>query len=235
MANTFCDIIQQTSWNTVTEKIASVTEADVIFSVKKSQNDQALSIDDFAALLSPLASKYLDEMATISQKRTARRFGKTIQLYIPLYLSNFCNNSCIYCGFNAKNKIERKVLTYDNVRQEAITIKEMGYKHILIVTGESPQKAGLNYLLEVISILKNYFCSISAEIQPLDINEYQQLINAGVSTVYIYQETYNKETYNVYHPSGTKSKYEYRVNTPDRLGQAGIFKIGLGFLLGLED
>jgi 2-iminoacetate synthase len=174
-------------------------------------------------------------MAMLSKQKTQKHFGKTIQLYIPLYLSNYCSNSCVYCGFNSKNNIKRTILNDAEILQEVDAIKKMGFEHILLVTGENSKKAGLYYLLNAIELIKPHFASVSAEIQPLEINEYKQLIQAGLSSVYIYQETYNKDKYQYYHPIGNKNNFEYRLATPERLGNAGIYRIGLGALLGLEN
>ena len=187
------------------------------------------------ALLSPAASPFLEEIIRISQQLTLKRFGKTIQLYIPLYLSNECTNFCVYCGFNHDNKIERHTLLRQEIKAEAIKIKEMGFEHLLLVTGEHKAKAGTDYLLSALEELKDQFAQISIEVQPLKEDEYKTLADAGLNSVYIYQETYNEKNYNIYHPKGKKADYRNRLETPDRLGSAEIHKIGLGVLLGLED
>ena len=227
----FEQVIENYNWNEIEEKINTTTSSDVAIAL----TSEKLNENDFIALLSPAAENFLENLAQISRTKTQKRFGKTIQLYIPLYLSNYCSNNCVYCGFNAKNKIERIVLNDNEIGQEISVIKKMGYEHILLVTGEAPNKAGIDYLLNAIKLAKPHFASISAEIQPLQIDEYKKLIEAGLNTVYIYQETYNKEKYNIYHPKGRKSDYKFRLETPERLGNAGIYKIGLGALLGLEN
>ena len=227
----FEQVIENYNWNEIEEKINNADVADVATAL----NSEKLTENDFIALLSPAAEGFLEQFAQISRAKTQKRFGKTIQLYIPLYLSNYCDNDCVYCGFNAKNKIERIVLDDNEIEQEIIAIKKMGYEHILLVTGESPSKAGVDYLLNAIKLAKPHFASISAEIQPLTTEEYRKLIDAGLNTVYIYQETYSRAKYNTYHLKGKKKDYSFRLETPERLGNAGIRKIGLGALLGLEN
>jgi 2-iminoacetate synthase len=155
---------------------------------------------------------------------------------LPLYLSNDCVNSCVYCGFNQRNNIERKVLTASEILEEIIEIKKLGpFEHVLLVTGESPKNAGFEYLKNAVKLCHEHFSSISIEVQPLGMEEYAELAENGVTAVYVYQETYREETYKQHHPSGKKSIFEYRLHCPDRIGIAGIRKIGIGALLGLEN
>ncbi|MBU3916947.1 2-iminoacetate synthase ThiH, partial [bacterium] len=176
---------------------------------------------------------YLEEMAAHSQKVTRRRFGNVVQLYIPLYLSNECVNSCKYCGFSKKNDVARITLSMDQVLSEAEVIKKMGFEHVLLVSGES-KAADVSYLKSCIEVLQPYFANISIEVPPLSQQEYESLIEVGLQGVYVYQETYGPN-YSTYHPKGKKSNFEYRLLTPDRLGAAGVYKIGLGVLFGLDD
>ena len=228
---TFYDELLKHDWNAIKENIASKTSRDVEYALSKEKRD----IEDFTALISPAAAPYLEQMAQESKRLTQERFGKTIQLYIPLYLSNYCANNCVYCGFNCKNNIKRKVLTMDEIREEIKVIKSYGYEHILLVSGEAPKKADVNYFKEVIDMLKKDFSQIAIEVQPLERNEYETLQAAGLNYVCVYQETYNKDTYPQYHPAGRKADFRYRLETGDRLGRANIHKFGLGCLLGLED
>ena len=227
----FIDIINQTPWQTVQDKIYSVTESNV----RKALKSKRRTIDDFAALISPAAKPFLEEMARESQRLTQERFGKTVQLYIPLYLSNHCQNVCIYCGFNAQNKMKRKKLTTEELHDELSAIKGMGFEHILLVTGEANNKAGIEYFREVFPIVRQYFSLISIEVQPLAENEYSELVQLGLNTVYLYQETYNQQAYPKYHAKGKKADYANRIDSYERLGRAGVHKIGLGILAGLED
>ncbi len=227
----FINIFDTYNWDEVKESIYSKTSTDVENALSKSR----LSFEDFKALLSPSASYYLEQMAQISNQITQERFGKTIQLYIPLYVSNYCDNYCVYCGFNKNNHRKRIVLSDDEILKEVKVLKSYGYEHILIVSGESEKNAGVEFLKNIIDLIKPYFSLTSFEVQPLNINEYKALIEKGLNTVYIYQESYNKKKYPIYHKKGKKSDFYYRIETPDRLGKAGIRKIGIGNLVGLED
>ncbi|MBF0286642.1 MAG: 2-iminoacetate synthase ThiH [SAR324 cluster bacterium] len=227
---TFQEIFGQYTWEEISQQIYGKEGADVRFALhKKGKRD----LHDFMALLSPAAESFLEEMAVLSQKITQRRFGKVIQMYIPLYLSNECQNICTYCGFSLTNPINRLTLTPEQVLSEVDIIKGYGFDHILLVTGESTH-VDLSYFQEILDAIRPFFSQISMEVQPLKESEYCQLIAAGLSAVYVYQETYGP-LYANYHPKGRKRDFEYRLTTPDRLGQAGIHKIGLGCLLGLDD
>ncbi|MDD5427911.1 MAG: 2-iminoacetate synthase ThiH [Candidatus Omnitrophica bacterium] len=191
--------------------------------------------DDLAALLSSAASSRLEEMAARSHEITLRHFGRTIQLYTPLYLSNYCENRCAYCGFNSANKIPRKKLTLEEVEKEARFIGATGLKHILVLTGESRAMSPLSYIKESISILKKYFSSVSVEIYALNETEYRELISAGVDGLTIYQETYDEEVYDKVHPAGPKRDYRFRLDAPARGAAAGMRNVNIGTLLGLND
>lgn len=228
----FLEELQKLPWEDVTRQIYATTEADVEQALSK----QHLSVADFVALVSPAAGKYLEPMASLSRKYTQQRFGKTMQFYIPLYLSNACVNHCIYCGFNHNNPITRVILNDEQILQEVEAIKSLGgFEHILLVTGESPRQVGVDYLEHAINLVRPYFSSISIEVQPLKQQEYERLIKAGLNAVYCYQETYNKKEYKTYHPRGIKADFDWRLDTFERMGKAGIHKMGLGVLIGLED
>lgn len=227
----FYDIHNQYNWPEVTESILHKTDADVIRALQSKKRN----LEDFKALVSPAAVPHLEAMAAESLRITQKRFGKTIQLYLPLYLSNECANSCAYCGFNHENKIERMTLNMDQIMEEIAVIKEMGYQHILLVSGEHPKRCGFDYLEKAIEAIKPHFSQISIEVAPMEQHEYASLSSKGLHAVYIYQETYHKENYPIYHPKGKKADFRYRLETPDRIGKAGVHKIGLGCLLGLED
>jgi len=229
--NTFEQEIIQFPWKKVTDKIYAKTRTQVESALSKKHR----SLDDFMALISPAADSYLEDIANISKQTTQRRFGKTIQMYIPLYLSNECQNICTYCGFSYNNNILRKTLSEKEIIKEIMVIKEYGYDHILLVTGEANNTVGVDYLKNVLNLIKPYFSNISIEVQPLSHESYEDLSQLGLNSVMVYQETYNKERYQTYHPKGKKSNFNYRLNTPDRIGKAKIHKIGLGVLLGLED
>ncbi len=227
----FKEILDQYNWEDVQTKIYGSSEENVQHALHK----EHLTLTDFMALISPAATPYLEQMAVKTQQITQRRFGKTIQLYAPLYLSNECQNICTYCGFSMDNKIKRKTLNNTELLLEAMALKSMGVNHVLLVSGEANKTVEINYFLNAIQLLKPHFSQISIEVQPLEQEEYQLLQTAGVYAILVYQETYHREVYKKYHPKGKKSNFDYRLSTPDRIGQAGIHKIGLGVLLGLED
>ena len=189
--------------------------------------------EDFLALLSPRAEKYLEDMAQKARDITLRNFGRSIILYTPMYLGNYCENKCAYCGYNVENKIARKKLTFEEVEEEAKSIAATGLKHIIALTGESPYHTPVSYIKECVKILKKYFSSICIEIHPLEEAEYAELIEAGVDSLTVYQETYNEKVYDRVHISGPKKDYKYRLETPDRACNAKIHSIGVGALLGL--
>jgi 2-iminoacetate synthase len=207
------------------------TEADV----KAALSRNRLEISDFMALLSPQAVPLLEEIAQAAHRVSIRHFGKTIFLFTPLYVSNYCVNSCVYCGFKSANHIERNALTLAEVENEAKAIAATGLKHILLLTGESRKHAPVSYLKDCVGVLKKYFPSISVEVYPLTAAEYSELVQAGVDGVTIFQEVYNEALYAKLHPAGPKRNYRFRLETPDRAGQAGMRTIGIGALLGLTD
>lgn len=227
----FEKIFDQYDWDSVKASIYKKTSQDVEYALNATSRD----IEDFKALISPAAAPYLEQMARLSHHLTLKRFGKTIQMYVPMYLSNECQNICTYCGFSMDNKLPRKTLTDDEILEEVKVIKSMGYDHILLVTGEANRTVGLDYMLHAIALIKPYFSNISIEVQPLDEDEYRKLVDAGVYSVLVYQETYHRADYKKHHPKGKKSNFSYRLDTPDRLGRAGMYKTGLGVLIGLED
>lgn len=218
-------------WDEIKERIYAIHEEEV----KAVLHKKKITVDDFLVLLSPVAANFLEEMAQKSQLITQTRFGKNIQLFMPFYLSNECQNICTYCGFSLDNKIKRKTLSRAEIVIEALTLKEMGIDHVLLVTGEANSTVNIKYFLEAIAILNTYFNTISVEVQPLEEDEYKLLHEAGGYSVLVYQETYHQEVYKKYHPKGKKSNFDYRLQTTDRIGRARIHKMGVGVLLGLED
>lgn len=226
----FSHHLKKLDWNQTLNDIYAKTSSDVEYALGKKQQR---SLEDFKALISPAAQPFLEEMAVLSRELTLKRFGKTVQMYVPLYLSNKCSNGCRYCGFNSSNDFERVTLTVDQILEEVKVIKKMGYEHVLLVSGES-KSTGIEYLKAVIEAIKPHFSNISMEIPPLKQEEYEQLIQRGLYAILVYQETYGPK-YSFYHPKGKKKDFDYRLETPDRLGAAGIHKIGLGNLIGLDD
>lgn len=227
----FKDIFDLYQWDTLTDSIYSKTEKDVRIALSKPQID----LEDFKALISPAAVSFLEEMAQRSHLTTQKRFGKTIQMYAPMYLSNECHNICTYCGFSLDNKIKRRTLSGAEILREIMAIKAMGYDHILLVTGEANRTVGMDYFQQALDIIRPHFSHISMEVQPLEQAEYEKLVSWGVHTILVYQETYHKQEYKKHHPKGKKSNFYFRLDTPDRIGKAGMLKIGLGALFGLED
>jgi len=202
--------------------------------VLRSLNKNTLTIEDFAALISPAALPCLEQIAQKSHDITRRYFGNTIHLFTPMYLSNYCNNRCLYCGFNHDTQIERYQMNVDEVENEAKVIASTGLKHILILTGDAPEKASISYLQSCCDVLKQYFSSISIEIYALEKKNYETLIESGVDGLTIYQETYNKKLYDKLHPTGPKKKYIFRLDAPQRGAEAGMRNVTIGTLLGLD-
>ncbi len=227
----FTAIFNEYDWDLSLTSILAKNAGDVELALRK----ERLDLEDFKALISPAAQPYLEAMAKKSQALTKKRFGNTIQMYAPLYLSNECQNICTYCGFSMTNRIPRRTLTDQEILKEAEFLKNKGFNHVLLVTGEANTTVGVDYLENAIRLLQPHFANISIEVQPLDQPAYERLIDSGLYAVLVYQETYHKATYKVHHPKGRKSNFDYRITTPDRLGRAGIHKIGLGALFGLED
>lgn len=227
----FKHTFEQYNWNEIQSKIYATTAKQAEQALAKSKRN----LDDFLAMISPAAQPYLEQMAQISHELTKKRFGKTIQMYAPLYLSNECQNICTYCGFSLDNKIKRKTLTDSEIKLEVEALKKTGFDQVLLVTGEANYTVNINYFLNAIEQIKKDFSIISVEVQPLSQEEYERLHEAGVYSVLVYQETYHQEVYKQYHTKGKKSNFDFRLDTPDRIGKAGIHKIGLGVLLGLED
>jgi 2-iminoacetate synthase len=227
----FTEYFQRFSWEEIKSSIYSKTVTDVEYALHTSKR----TLEDFKALISPAAAPYLEQMAKMSRELTQKRFGKTIQLFAPLYVSNECNNICTYCGFSFDNSIKRKTLSENELLQEAEILKQQNFNHLLLVSGEANHTVNTSYFLKAVETLKYKFANISIEVQPLETNEYVTLKVAGVYSVLVYQETYHQQVYKKYHPKGKKSNFEYRLETPDRIGLSGIHKIGIGVLLGLED
>jgi len=198
-------------------------------------NKEKIDTMDFLALLSPKASIYIEEMAQKAHKLSVQHHGKTILLYTPLYVANYCDNKCSYCSYNIDNSISRKQLSLEELEKEAKFIRETGLKHILVLSGESKSKTSFSYIKDCISLLKNYFDSIAIEIYPLSYEEYKELIDIGVDSLTIYQETYDENIYDSVHIAGPKKNYKNRLDAPERACMANIRSINIGSLLGLND
>ncbi len=227
----YSDQIDFTKIETIYRSLPKITEDNVESILDKKD----FSIADFPILISPIATKFIEIMARKAQKITRERFGNTIQLYAPLYLSNYCENQCVYCGYNSKLKYPRIQLTDNEILEEAKILKAKGFQHILLLTGEAPHKTNLTYIANAVKMLNPLFSSICLEIYPLETNEYEILIENGADSLTIYQETYNRNIYKQVHLAGKKADFNFRLNTPDRAGKANFAKITLGALLGLAD
>ncbi|WP_273975887.1 2-iminoacetate synthase ThiH [Vibrio parahaemolyticus] len=227
----FYDRFQQLDWDDISMSIYAKTEQDVERALAKPKRD----LEDFKALISPAAEPYLEQMAKLSYSLTRKRFGNAMSLYIPLYLSNLCANACTYCGFSMENRIKRRTLNRDEVEAEIDAIKRMKFDSVLLVTGEHETKVGMKYFREMVPIIKQRFNYLAMEVQPLDQDEYAELKTLGLDAVMVYQETYHPKTYAQHHLRGNKMDFRYRLETPDRLAKAGIDKIGIGALIGLEE
>lgn len=228
----FKQVFDKYDWDEVKASIYGKTVADVELALNREGD---VNLEDFKALISPAADPYLETIARESRHRTLKRFGKTIQLYVPLYLSNECQNICTYCGFSYTNTIPRITLNKEQILREVAVIKDMGFDHVLLVTGEANSIVNTSYFKNVIEWIRPYFSNISMEVQPLSELEYHNLAQDGLHSVLVYQETYHRDEYRTHHPKGKKSNFNFRLETPDRLGRAGIHKIGIGALIGLED
>ncbi len=220
-------------WDDVLASVLAKTDADVLRSIARAENG-VTELEDFKAFVSPAAAPHLETLARLSRERTLRRFGRTMQLFAPAYLSNECQNVCTYCGFSAGNKVARRTLNPGEILREAGALKKLGFDHLLLLTGES-NKVEVPYFVAALDLLRPHFASLSMEVQPMETSEYEELRRHGLNAVLVYQETYHRETYNTHHPKGRKSDFAFRLDAPDRVGAAGVHKIGLGALFGLED
>lgn len=195
----------------------------------------ALSLNDFAALISPAASTRLEELGRRSHALTVQRFGRVIRLFAPLYLSNECINNCKYCGFSRDNPILRVTLSLDEVLAEAREINGQGFRNVLLVSGEHPKFVSNGYLAECVAALHAETPSVSLEIGPMERVDYEPLVRAGADGLVVYQETYDREVYEEMHTAGPKRNFDWRLETPERAYAAGFRRIGIGALYGLSD
>jgi 2-iminoacetate synthase len=213
------------------ELFSAVTPADAARAVETQQGDA----HQLRALLSPPAEAQLEAMAREAHRLTLWHFGRTVQLYTPLYLSNYCDNQCAYCGFNAAHDLPRRRLTLEEVEKEAAAISSTGLGHILVLTGESREKSSLRYITDCVGVLRKYFSSIAVEIYALTKSEYAGLVHAGVDALTLYQETYDEGLYDRVHAAGPKKEYRFRLDAPERGAQSGMRSVHIGALLGLRD
>ena len=233
----FADVIDSYDWDSTIRFVDNCSKEDVKNALRVAfARMRPMTPNEFAALISPSGFEFIEEMAQLANLITSERFGKTISLYIPMYVGNACTNKCVYCGFNHDNSYERTVLTQSQIQQECEAIKELGpFENLLIVAGEYPSLCGVDYLEKTLETCRPYFHNLTIEVQPMRSADYARLTKSGLNGVVCFQETYNKKTYKKYHPHGMKSHFDWRLNGYDRMGEAGVHKIGLGALLGLED
>lgn len=207
------------------------TDEDVIRAINK----DVLLPEDFAALLSPAAMNHLEEIARVAQKETRKHFGNSIYMFTPLYIANYCENYCIYCGFNCHNKIKRAKLDEAGIEKEMQAIAKTGLKEILILTGESKKMSAVEYIGMACKIARKYFNVVGLEVYPMNSNEYAYLHKCGADYVTVFQETYNSDKYETLHLAGHKRIFPYRVNAQERAIMGGMRGVGFAALLGLDD
>ncbi|KGK89510.1 2-iminoacetate synthase ThiH [Clostridium sp. HMP27] len=207
------------------------TDSDVENALMKDN----LSLDDYAAILSPAAMPYLEDMARKALSKTRKHFGNSVCMFTPLYISNYCENHCVYCGFNCKNKIHRGKLSLEEIEEELKEIASTGLKEILLLTGESRPMSGIEYIGESVKLAAKYFSTVGIEIYPLNSEEYEYLHECGADFVSVYQETYNPDKYEQVHLSGPKRIFPYRFHSQERALLGGMRGVAFGALLGLDD
>lgn len=227
----FYDTIRPFKWQDIENEIENRTLGDV----EKALASRSMGMDGFISLLSPAAEGFMEEMAQRAHRLTEQRFGRVISLFAPLYLSNECTNSCVYCGFNVQNPVGRLTLSAKQAEAEASHLYSQRFRHILLVSGEVPNLVSVAYLSKILKKLRLGFSSISIEIYPMPTDDYKTLISQGVDGLIVYQETYNQKRYSDVHPAGGKRDFRWRLETPERGGQAGFRRLGIGALLGLSN
>lgn len=203
--------------------------------VKRALMHETCSIEDFKALLSPAALPYLEEMAQKAKWETSRHFGNTVYLFTPLYIANYCENYCVYCGFNCYNDIQRKKLTMEEIEKEMKVIADSGIEEILMLTGESRSMSDVRYIGEACKLARKYFRNVGLEIYPVNSEEYRYLHECGADYVTVFQETYNTDKYETLHLMGHKRVYPYRFEAQERAILGGMRGVGFSALLGLSD
>lgn len=233
--NSFRDVIKTLEngvLNNAVARVNSATEADVIGAL----SSVPVSFDGYLALISSATDSVVGEVETEARNLTEQRFGRTINLYKPLYISNSCINGCLYCGFSRDENIKRKTLSIAEVEREGETIFAEGYRNILLVAGEDKRSVPVSFIEECVKLFKKIgFAFVSMETQAMTEEEYRRLGSAGLDGVTIYQETYDRKIYETVHPSGPKKDYDWRIDAPERVARAGIRSVGMGVLLGLGD
>ena len=210
---------------------SSFTQEDV----RRALDQDSITFEDYAALLSPAALPFLEQMAQKAQRLTRRQFGNTIAMFTPIYIANYCDNQCVYCGFNCKNDITRAKLEPEEIEKEYQAIAATGLKEVLLLTGESHTMSDIHYIGEAVKLAKKYFSLIGLEIYPVNVEDYRYLHECGADFVTVFQETYNTETYKQGHLAGRKRIFSYRFNAQERAILGGMRGAGFGALLGIDD
>ena len=226
----FYDELKEIYQTDIEEFFNNVTDMQILRAIEK----DFITEDDFLALISPRAEFFLEAIARKANKLTRQYFGKAIQMFTPLYISNYCENDCTYCGYRANSGMSRRQLSLDEIDAEAKAIYDMGMRQVLLLTGDS-KKASTSYIIDAANVLKKYFPMIGIEIKALTDAEYRMANKAGVNYLTIYQETYDEENYKKYHKKGPKADFKFRLGAPERGAKAGFIGINIGFLMGLSD
>jgi 2-iminoacetate synthase len=229
----FGDVLAQTPIRDLAAFAMHATDLDVSRALAKPAGSRDL--EDFSALISPAAAARLEELARASHALTLRRFGRTVHMYAPMYLSNECLTTCTYCGFAKGLPIARKTLSIEQAAREGEFLRARGYRHVLLLTGEHQKLTGVDFLCEHVAALRALFPQISLEVQVWNEDEYRRLAAAGADGVVIYQETYDPDSYARFHLGGKKRDYDFRLEGPERAARAGVRRLGIGALLGLHE
>ncbi len=225
----FSQLIQALDIPSQYDQLGAITDDHVTHTLQK----PTWGPSDFNTFISPAAVPHLEQMAQLANRLTIQRFGRTMQLFIPLYVSNLCYNKCTYCGFSVTNKYKRVVLSDAQIIAEATTLKSRGFDHILLLTGEAEDKVGVQYIANAIRLIRPLFASIGIEVQPMSKPDYDTLMDAGADSLTLFQETYHPAAYATYHLAGKKRHYANRLNAVESGAAAGFYRITLGALLGL--
>lgn len=219
---TFYNTLKLYDWDEITSSINAKGANDV----RQALSSTSPTLEDFKALVSPAADALLEEMARESYKFTRQRFGKVIQLYIPLYLSNFCANGCLYCGFKADNKIKRKLLTPEEIEEEIALLKKYPFKHVLLVTGEASQKAGIEYFSKSLDLMRRWFNQVSLEVQPLQTDEYELLARQGLHGVLFTRKPITRKDTRTTIQAAQSQNFAFASRPQIALGAPGFIKLG---------
>ena len=225
------DICEKVMSQVASYDYQTYTEKDV----KAALEHRTCSVEDFKALLSPAAEPFLEQMAERARWETSKHFGNTVYLFTPLYIANYCENYCVYCGFNCYNHINRMKLNMEQIEKEMKVIADSGMEEILILTGESRGKSGVDYIGEACKLAKKYFRMVGLEIYPVNYDEFRYLHECGADYVTVFQETYDTDKYETLHLMGHKRVWPYRFNAQERALMGGMRGVGFSALLGLSD